>query len=782
MPPVVLASLPFCLGIYWLQCQAELPPLWPAALPLSLAVPLCAFFWRRRPALARILLILSFLVGGAGWAIWRAELRLPDRLSAELEGRDLIVEGRVEGLPRWSERSTSFQFEVLKAEPGVPSRLLLAVYGSSRGGRLSPHPGERWRFAVRLKRPHGTLNPHGADFEAWMFSQGLGANGYVRQAPPPLRLAAGPEGLAARVDRLREAVRESIVRALPESRWQALLVALAVGDQRGVPADQWRLFARTGITHLVSISGLHVVIWAVIVGALVAALWRRVPALALRLPAQQAGALLGVVASLIYCALAGWGVPAQRSLLMLAVAAAARFGWRKLSPASSLGLVLLVVLVRDPWAVSGKGFWLSFGAVALLLCSGLGRLKRESALSGWLRAQWAMLLGMLPALLALTGQVSLVAPLANAVAIPVVTMLVLPLVLGFVLLPWTPLLDLASLVFDVLASGLEVLARPQWAVWQPPAPPALLLLVAGFAAIWLLLPRRIPGKAAAWALLLPLALWPVARPAFGQFELTLLDVGQGLAAHVRTRTHDLVFDAGPSYGGGSDAGQSILVPYLRGEGAMPLDALVISHYDSDHSGGAVSVVDAIGARRLIGSVEAGDARLALGGRRVEPCRRGQSWDWDGVRFAILNPEAGAALAKNGNTTSCVMKVSTASGSVFLAADADLAAEAGMLAAGALAPTTVLVAPHHGSHTSSGAEFITALSPRWVLYSVGYRNRFGHPHAEVAERYRLAGARALRTDRDGALRFAFGARVELVARWRQVARRYWQTEWLETAPH
>lgn len=769
MAPAILISLSFCAGIAWLQTRGMLPPLPPYLLASSLCLPLTVFVWRRHPRLARVFLCLGCIAAGLAWSGWRAQIRLADRLPAALEGRDLVVEGVIAALPRLTERAISFPFAVTRAQPGVPSQLQLSIYG---GDRFLPHPGERWRFVVRLKRPHGTFNPHGSDYEAWLIAQGIGANGYVRARPFPLRLAAKSLSLGSQVERIREAVRERFVAVLPDSRWQALLVALAVGDQRGVPSDQWRLFARTGVVHLVSISGIHVVIWAVLVGTLVSWGWRRVPALALRLPAQQAGALLGVLASAAYCALAGWGVPAQRSLLMLAVAAAGRFGWRALGPSCSLALALFAVLLWDPWAVTGKGFWLSFGAVALLVCAGGGRLIRESVLMAWLRAQWAMLLGMLPALLALTGQVSLVAPLANALAIPVVTVIVLPLALGFSFLPWPPLAQLAAHILGWLAVALEWLAQPQWAVWQPPAPPIPLLLASGLAAVWLLLPRGIPGKPAAWALILPLALWPAPRPSPGRFELTLLDVGQGLAAHIRTASHDLMFDSGPSYGSGNDAGQTILVPYLRGEGAMPLDLLVVSHFDSDHSGGARSVIDAIGVRRLLGSINEGSGLMSLSKRGVERCRRGDSWTWDGVRFEILNPGVGAVIGKKGNASSCVMRVSVSGGSVLLAADIDLVAEAELISASVLHPTTVVVAPHHGSHSSSGQGFVAALMPRWVLYSVGYRNRFGHPHAEVIARYAAVGAEELRSDRDGAVRFDVGPRVGLRWRWRDEAKRYW----------
>jgi competence protein ComEC len=460
---------------------------------------------------------------------------------------------------------------------------------------------------------------------------------------------------------------------------------------------------------------------------------------------------------------------------MLGVVAWAIVTSRQVAASSSLALALLLVLLWDPWAVFGRGFWLSFGAVALLLYAA-GAKRGEAAWRGWFRAQWAVGIGLMPPLVALTGQVSLVPPLANAVAIPCVTFLVLPLVLLFALTGFAPLAQLADMIFAWLARLLDLLAAPGWAVWQQAEPPMALSVAALLGAICLLLPRGVPGRMAGLVLILPLVFWQAPRPPEGGFDLTLLDVGQGLAAHVRTARHDLLFDTGPSYGQQSDAGQRIIVPYLRGEGIRRLGGLIVSHQDSDHSGGAQSVLADVGSQWLMGALPDNSPlrRIAVTQR---DCRRGDAWDWDGVRFEVLHPAAAAAITRDGNATSCVVRVSAGGVSVLLTADIPVKAEQSLLAAGLLRHETVVIAPHHGSHSSSSEAFIAATSPQQVLIPVGYRSRFGHPHADVLERYRAAGAEILRSDRDGAIRLQVRPHQTTWIRWREAARRYWHSPWV-----
>lgn len=783
MSPLVLVALGLCLGVGLLQRQAVLPSgalVWGLVVGATLLAGLSA---RLRPGVVRLLLWSAVAaLTGFSWTAGRAAWRLEDRLAPALEGMEIPVTGVVASLPRRVDRGIGFEFAVDDPAPGVPPRLQLAWYQDRKQREPGPfypvHPGERWQLTVKLKRPYALQNPHSFDYEAYLFEQGLGATGYVRDGARARHLGESRNPLLG-IERLRERVRERFNATVGNSPWCGVLVALAVGDQRGIPPEQWTLYMRTGIAHLVSISGPHIVIWAVIAGAIAGGLWRRVPALALRVPAQRAAVVAGLIATIFYCAMAGWGVPAQRTLIMLGVAALGLLAGRRVAPAASLSLALIAVLVWDPWAVMGRGFWLSFGAVAVLLLAGSGRLTPLAHWREWVSAQWAITLGLVPVLLALTGQVSLVSPLANAIAIPFVSSLILPLVLIYALIPWAPLAHLAAWLFGGLATVLTWLARPGWAVWQQPEPPFVWVLVGMLGVLWHLLPRGVPGRLAALLLLVPLVLWRPPRPAAGVFELTLLDVGQGLSAHIKTAHHDLVFDAGPRTGRWSDAGQRVVLPFLRGEGVSALSGLIVSHDDADHSGGTASLVGGMPVSWLMGALRPNSPLRSLPvPQRV--CRRGEQWAWDGVRFEVLHPAPEAVVGRDTNLNSCVLRVSGPGGSALLTGDIPVRSEEALREAGLLRPETVVVAPHHGSHTSSSQGFIQATQPRWVVFTVGYRSRYGHPHPEVVERYRAARADLLRTDRDGALRLRFAAGGPVIERWRERARRYWYAPFIESA--
>ncbi len=514
---------------------------------------------RRRVALSIAALGIAAL--GFGYAAARGQLRLADHLPEQNEGRDIAVVGVVSGLPQDFERGQRFDFDVEWSDVQVPRRISLAWYrapqalapeGGDEAGEAGSPPsravraGERWRLTLRLKRPHGSLNPHGFDYEGWLFERGVRATGYVRPRPEPQRLDAFVLRPGTLVERLRERIRERFRAALPDRDYAGVLVALAVGDQRAIESVQWQLFARTGTTHLMSISGLHVTMIAGLLYALTAALWRRVPALALRLPAQQAGIAAGWLGAFAYTLLSGFGVPSQRTLYMLSVVALALWLRRTTAPGRVLLLALTVVLLIDPWAVMAPGFWLSFGAVALLFFVAAGDILHRHWLRAWLRAQWAVTLGLVPALLALFQQFSLVSPLANAVAIPVVSLVVTPMALLAALLPLAPLLQAAHGIVAVLMVFLDGLGSLPAAVWQQaaPAPWAVALALVGCA--WLLLPAAFPSRWAGAVLLLPLLATPPPRPAPGELRLTVLDVGQGLAVHAQTAGHDLIFDTVPS--------------------------------------------------------------------------------------------------------------------------------------------------------------------------------------------------------------------------------------------
>ncbi len=772
------AIVAFAAGVWALERQPALPAgVALAVAALAATAVLCAAARASVPRAVRtIAASAACLVLGFCWAAALGHLRADGRLDAALEGRDVVVTGVIAGLPQPVERGARFDFDVESAPAGVPGRVSLAWYNGlapEEFQEVAPvRAGERWRFTVRLRRPRGNANPHGFDYEAWLLERGTGATGYVAPRGGHARLAALVHRPAYWVERARERVRERFWDALAGERAGGILVALAIGDQRAIEAEDWQVFARTGVSHLMSISGLHVTMVAGLFAWLVFQLWRRVERLALALPAQKAAAAAGFLAALAYCLVSGFAVPAQRTLYMVGVAALALWSGRAGSASRVLALALGAVLVLDPWAVLSPGFWLSFGAVAIIFYVAGGRVARRGWLAQWGAVQWAVTVGLAPLTLVLFQQASLVSPLANAIAIPVVSLVVTPLALAGAVVPFDLPLHLASRILEWLMRALEWLAAADAAVWRQHAPAAWTVALACAGAAWMLAPRGVPGRGLGVVLALPLLAVRPAGPGPGELWLTMLDVGQGLAVVARTRDHVLVYDAGPQYGA-SDAGARVVAPYLRGEGIAALDALVISHDDKDHSGGARSLLDAMPVAALWSSLPRDDEVARRAPWRL-PCRAGASWRWDGVEFAFLHPTI--ALLDDplvpGNRQSCVLRVKSASGSVLLAGDIDKVAERRLLLSGADLHTDVLVVPHHGSTTSSTPEFVRAVAPRWALFAVGWRNRFGHPREAVLERYRDAGSAIERSDASGAVTMRFRAEGVELERHRRSAKRYW----------
>jgi competence protein ComEC len=551
---------------------------------------------------------------------------------------------------------------------------------------------------------------------------------------------------------LRENIRHRFEHRLEGRPYAGILIALVIGDQRAINATQWRLFGRTGITHLISISGLHVTLLAGLAYALINALWRRKTRLMLWLPAQRAATLGGFLVALTYCLLAGFAVPAQRTLYMLAVVALALWSGRTTSVSRVLALALLAVVLLDPWAVLMAGFWLSFGAVALLFFVGSGRLGLAQGVSAWLQAQWAVTIGTLPVLLLLFQQFSLVSPLANALAIPVVSFIVTPLALTATLPFLDFLLEPAHATMQALMHVIQRLAALPWAVWQQHEPPLWAWLGALAGCFWLLLPRGFPARWLGGFMLLPLFLAAPQRPTVGNVRLTVLDVGQGLAIHIQTAHHDLLYDTGPVYTAEANAGNRVVIPYLRAHGVNRLDGLIVTHQDTDHSGGAEAVVDEVPVGWLMSSLEFEHPISALPVKAL-PCSAGQQWNWDGVHFRVLHPLAVQLQeeSRKTNDLSCVLMVENAKARMLLTSDIEALSERALLdREGGQLHADVLVAPHHGSRTSSTPEFIAAVAARTVIFPVGYRNHFHHPRPEILERYRASGAHLYRTDTEGAL--------------------------------
>ncbi|SFM60439.1 DNA internalization-related competence protein ComEC/Rec2 [Rugamonas rubra] len=827
-----IAILGFVAGAAWLQTQATLPE-FPWLLPGAASALASALLTGYAPGgtlarrvarpLRRLLALAAGLMLGVGWAALLAARALAPQLAAADEGRDLTLVGVVDNLPYRFGDGVRFQFKVESVADGtaVPPRVTLSWYAGQRGvvnqvGVV--RPGERWRLTVRLQRPHGNANPHGFDYEVWLLEQGVRATGYVRPTRGNRRLDGFVPSVGNVVERSRDALRERILGALPGQEYAAVLVALVVGDQRGIAQTDWQVFNRTGVGHLISISGLHITMVAGLAALAVSALWRRSfftgAQLPLLLPAQKVAAITGAGVALLYVLLAGFGVPAQRTLYMLAVVAAALWLDRITSVSYVLCAALGLVVLLDPWAVLWPGFWLSFGAVALILYATVGRTANHAGAAGlatgaseppttsasasaparaqaqaqmrarrvWqalrlgAHTQYVVTCGLVPLTMLLFAQVSLVSPLANALAIPLVSLVVTPLALLGSVLPMAlavPVLSLAHWLVRALAACLQWFSGWDLAVWCAPTPPWWLFGWAMLGTLWLLAPRGWPGRWLGLLSWIPLLTAPPASPPAGQLWVTALDVGQGMALLVETSGHRLLYDTGPAYSPESNGGNRVILPYLRARGIAQLDGLIVSHSDIDHAGGALTVLGGVRVGWLLSSLPASHA-VVRAAPRHGPCVAGQGWSWDGVRFEMLHPLADsyADAALKPNARGCTLHISAGGRAILLAADIEAAQEAALLArAPERLRADVLLAPHHGSGTSSTLPFLLAVRPELALFQVGYRNRYRHPKAEVFERYGALGVRRLRSDEAGAVTLEFGAGIDVTA-YRQRHARYW----------
>lgn len=758
---MALAGIAMLAGVLLVLALPVLPAghLWQLG-PLLFGVP---FLWWRRTR------FLFFVALGFAWCGWYAQQQLALRLAPALEGRTLSLSGWVASIPQAHPEYTSFEFAVerLADRPpgdGIPRRVRLTWTDET----LAPQPGEHWRLSVRLKQPRGYMSPGAFDYEGWLFRHGVGATGYaVRGQSQSLAGALRFPLLCARV-----AIMHGMQRALGDNRFAGVAVALAIGDRSGIDAGQWKVFQNTGTAHLVAISGLHIGLVAGLVFLLVSFLWRRSGWLCAHLPAPIAGAAFALAAAALYAAMAGFSVPTQRSLIQLAAIAGATLLRRHAHAWDMLGLALLGVLLLNPLSAGEIGFWLSFGAVAAIFYVFSGRLNAgRGKIVQLLRTQWAVGIGLLPLLVWFFHRATLVSPLANIVAVPLYSLLVVPLVLtGVVFLgvwPWLGalLLKTGALLIGFAWPLLEWLAHLPVAFLPTPMPswPALALAVAG--ALWLLAPRGVPARWLGLLLWLPLFLVRVPAIPHGGFDFALLDVGQGLSAVVRTARHTLIYDTGPGFSE-SDSGQLVVIPWLQARGLGAPDLVIVSHGDNDHAGGLRS----LRARWPQAPVLSGEPARVTG---TQPCTRGQQWDWDGVHFEVLSPDADNPVT--GNNASCVLQITGSGGSALLVGDLMRAGEQNLLKLDAARlGSDVLVVPHHGSLSSSSAEFVGAVAPRFALFPVGYRNRWAFPKPATVEAYRNAGASLLDTVTAGTLELHVWPDAEplVVSRWRVDHARFW----------
>ena len=840
--------------------QLQQGVLWsaPAYGALVLAALLLILLFKKWPLGGVRLAWTAFLVAialGFGSVGWRGAHFAASALNPALEGKDVQVTGMVLAMPQRSEDAVRFRLVVDSAQLDgqsvqVPEQILLGWYagfGSSFGGRsklpddntldadewalaLQRQPqnlraGERWQMTVRLKAPHGSSNPFGFDYELWLWEQGVQATGYVRAGAhdrPPAKLSSSWQHP---VEQARQRVREAIYQRVADRHLAGVLAALVVGDQGAIERADWDVFRTTGVAHLMSISGLHITMFAWLASRLLGALWRRSarvsPRLCLAVPASTAGAVGGLTLAGLYALFSGWGVPAQRTIWMLAAIVVLRLSGRRWPASTTWLLAMAVVVAADPWALMQAGFWLSFVAVGVLFATNLGAAQTDKSwasgtfdpemspvrahdvsqrlspspgawppmvagaravgahLAAGAREQWVVTLALTPLSLLLFNQVSLVGLLANAVAIPWVTLVLTPLaMLGMI---WSPSWDAAAGAAGALSTALQWLATWPFAAISLPSAP---LWAAGAGVMGgLLLALRLPWRLRLLGvpLLLPVMLWQPARMAPGQFEVLAADIGQGNAVLVRTASHSLLYDTGPRFSNDSDAGQRVLVPLLRALGER-LDVLMLSHRDSDHIGGAPAVLAMQPQVTFYSSVEDAHPLQAL--HPATRCVAGQHWAWDGVDFQVLHPDAAdygvGGTAPKSNAMSCVLRISNGAQTALLVGDIEAAQEARLVAN--LAPATfgatenllkadLLLMPHHGSKTSSSPAFLDAVAPRIALAQAGYRNRFNHPVPLVVARYDARGVRLVRSTTCGAATWR-STFPENMACQRENGLRYW----------
>ncbi len=764
----------FCLAVYSSSLWPTLPGLLVAGV-LWLACLVIAILGRRWTY------VLFAAATGILWATCWGHWTLAGVLPLTADKTDYVVVGVVRGLPEPGRRSTQFIFEVDSVQPATAvlpdgqlphplprmppvRRLQLNWYGAD-----AVQPGQRWQFLVRLRSPRGFVNPGGLDYRAWLLRRGISATGYVRESRQTMLLG---DTKRYGVDRFRQRIRESIKGLDIADAGKYLLLALTIGDKQGLSSDIWQNTRITGTVHLLIVSGLHIGMAATAGMLFGSALWVVLSVAGLNVTRMQIRAGFAWLAAATYVAMAGFTLPTQRALVMISVVLLAIVLRRAVRPWLVLIWALTLQALIDPLAGLSPGFWLSYGAVAAFIWYFSSR-SRLSWVQNLVRAQALMLVMLAGVLSYFQGNIALMAPLVNLFAIPWLSIFVVPLaLLGVLIFPFS-----AVTASDVWRLAAQQLSGFDWllaklahygsaSVWQVVTDQHVLVAVAAIVAgTFLLLPRGLGIRPVAPILMAALLFVQPAK--LPMLRVTILDVGQGLSVVVETQQGVMVYDAGPKYSEHFDAGSAIVAPYLRYRGIRSVDLLVVSHSDADHSGGVAGLMSQFAAHRVLAGQAGGVAA-----QQAEPCRAGMSWQWGEVGFEVIHPDEGVQYADN--NTSCVIVVRLADQTVLLTGDIDASTETKLLQAGRLpAHVALVVAPHHGSKSSSGSAFVAAVAPEHVVYSAGFHHHFGHPHEVVVRRYAALNARQWRTGESGSLSFNWdNINTVRVTSEREKVRRYW----------
>lgn len=778
MNPFIITVISFFLGIISLHAFSTLPNV-NLMVVIVLILAGISFVFKYKTKILKVLLAYSI---GFLWVLLHAKSVIDHRLPDHIEAKPISIIGIVDSIPDYRDNTARFDFDIQETVPASlwpnPGRVKIRF----KNPAIPLHVGDQLQLTVKLKRPHGYANPGSFDTERHLFQHKIVAEGTVVNK-------SGRHGGAAPtkvndfvwshpIDRFRMWLQEKINESLRNSEYSGIIDALVVGVQSHITREQWIVLKKTGTVHLVAIAGLHIAFVTGFAMFIIFQIWQRLGLRFfrdrfLKVPGSLFSNVGGLCIAFFYAALAGFSIPTQRAVLVIAVFMVSILRKRYVSVWQSYFLAMLVVLLLDPLSTLAAGFWLSFGAVGLILYGMKGRLQPEGVWWKWGRIQWVLFLGLMPLMLAIFGMTSLIAPFANFIAIPWVGFLVLPFcLLGTLCLAFSPL-SLLGTFFLKMANGSLALLFPilHWmsefkgATWVNATQPLWIILIAFVGVLLILLPKGFPGKNIGFIFLLPLFLVKPVMVEPNTARVTVLDVGQGLAVTVETQHHVLVFDTGPKLNPDFDTGDRVVVPFLATRGLNTIDTLVISHGDNDHAGGARSILNAMNVKTILTS----EPKL-FADYNTTLCSAGQQWAWDGVLFEILHPTS--VFTKKRNDHSCVLKVTAGTQSVLLTADIETKSEHSLMEqVPQKLPSTIILVPHHGSRTSSSLEFIRAVNPEIAIIPVGYLNQYGHPKPDIVARYKEENIRILDTVNQGAISFTLNGGGGVHA-YRGEYQRYW----------
>lgn len=781
----------FIIGIIALLQLPALLTLW--SLVLMPVILRSIFLLSKSPAThvyKQTWFFFCFMVLGFLWALFRADNILSSRFNEMVFKNDsrFIITGRVISLPEALGPSIRFKFQVdsMETDDGISvdniGKARLTWYAKD----IILIPGDRWRLNVKLKKPYGFKNPGGFDYEGWLFQHRIHTLGYVVNGSKNELLERPSDnslisGIISSPDYPRYLLRNLVNQTSIANAEKSLLLALSLGDRSQLSVTQWKTLKQTGTSHLLAISGLHIGLAAGIFFILGRWLWVLFTPLPRYLASQRIAVFVGLSGALLYATLAGFSVPTQRALIMLTVCLVAIFFYKKFAVSHIIAVSLWVMLLIDPFAVMNIGFWLSFIAVSMIAYGIACRVQADSSWWRWGQAQYLVAVGLLPVIVLYFQQYPLLGFIANVVAVPYVSLVVMPLTLAGVigLSMFFPLgeflLKCSGYALSLLWSLLDYLSTMKFALWDISISSPLVFILGMVGVIIILLPRGLPARWLGIFWLFPFFFPYQQLPGHGEFWLTQLDVGQGSAAVIQTNNHTLIYDTGDRFSERFNAGEMVLIPFLKHQHIYKPDVLIVSHRDRDHIGGVKAVLAQYPDIKVLGNVTD-----SIRHANLERCFQGKHWHWDGVDFEILSPTLLMAKRpdiRQENNNSCVLKVSNGEHSVLFPGDIQKPTESLLVSTiPNKLSSTVLIVPHHGSRTSSSLPFIKAVSPEVAVFPVGYRNRFGFPKQDIISRYKAGQVKILNTARDGALLFQFENGFMKINRYRKQNWRFWMSSY------